>query len=114
MARARSGVLHALFLLAAAAGGVQATAPAFDCATSSNLTTCNALLDLWNAFGGVDYFGAGNWFDQSGADFCDNPYQLWSGTLCDYNTGNPPYYLTQLCAQPACAVHPHAYRKLTS
>lgn len=70
MARSRSGgVLHALLLLAAAVGGALAT-PAFNCATSSNPTTCNALWDLYNAFGGVTFFGTGTWFDQASQDFC--------------------------------------------
>ena len=102
MARARNGVLHALFLLAAAAGGVQATAPAFNCATSANPTTCNALLDFYNAAGGIGFFGAGQWFDQAGTDFCgvSGFEPEWSGVYCTNSI------LT--CAHPARGAHLHA------
>ena len=99
MARARSGVLHALFLLAAAAGGVQAT---FSCAASANPTTCNALLGFYNAVGGIGFFGGGQWFDQAGLDFCSVGaiQPAWSGLYCTNAV------LT--CAHPARGAHLHA------
>ena len=45
------------------------------------------LFDLWTAFGGVSYFGSGNWFDQSTTGICD--YFVWGGFLCGdgFNAG---------------------------
>jgi hypothetical protein len=99
MARGASGVLHALLLLAAAGCGVQAT-PVFNCVNSLNPTACSALLDLYNAFGGATFFGAGYWFDQPNDFFIP----LTTGTVQPvkwpgvYTNNAPTPIVEELCA----------------